>query len=235
MDLYTIYSETHRAMFEGYLRPSVPHDLTLRAATMPQVCATGAFATTGFKEALGLKLQYLRQAVEQNLGRHVMYCDADVQFFTDRIQPMVLDEIGPADVAAQQDADHLCAGLMVIRCSARTLEWFDLALASYEDPVLGARLYLDRVGDQGILNHFRDRIDWRFLSPRFWNRRISPEPPDDILAQHANWIVGVDLKLEALQEVRDLVTKRRADAQVCPDADPASATPPLVPALPAPD
>jgi hypothetical protein len=209
MDLYTIYSETHWPMFEGYLRPSVPSDLTLHAATMPQVCATGEFATTGFKQALGLKMRYLRGAVAANLGRLIMYADADVQFFAHEMVPVLLEEIGTADVVAQRDADDLCAGLMAIRCSDRTVAWLDLALASYDDAALSARLYLDRLGDQGIQNHYRDHVSWKYLSPRFWNRRISPDPPDDILAHHANWIVGVDLKLEALQSMRELVTMKR--------------------------
>jgi len=81
LKVYTIYSDSHRILFEEYFVPSLKNtDLELHAYKTKQF-GSGEFGTHNFAKAVLDKINIIIRAVEENDGDIFIYSDVDIIFF----------------------------------------------------------------------------------------------------------------------------------------------------------
>ena len=201
MLLWTLVSDSHRALFESHLKPTAPCEV--RVVEVEQK-GSGEFETPGFGEAMRAKYSMLYSAAR---GTEVFaHSDADVRFYgTEDLSSL----LGDRDILFQCDLwqdSVVCDGLLVARpCNAVARLFADVAELGCGLPQL-----------QGMLNAIvRGRaLNWAFLPPRYWTAGAHRGelwklgdpvyPPHDLAAHHANWTVGVENKLKLLQAVQEI-------------------------------
>ena len=204
MRLYTCYSPSHEKMYQDYFLPSlVDGEYDLVVKKLDQTCPTGEFETEGWNVCTRNKILLYKQAVKENWGRSFVWADVDLQFFGPT-KEILRQELGYYDLAAQSEYPHgkdfeLCAGLFIAKGNAHTMKLFQTMLDCYE----GER------DDQSSMNRHRDIVKWKLLPDRFWCKNLSVTPPDNMLVHHANWIRGVQNKLDALEDMKKRFGFRR--------------------------
>jgi hypothetical protein len=220
----TFFSESHRCLFESYLLPTIPYHVDLIAHEVPQVCASGIYYEDGWKAAMYMKQQFMVDLIEQNMGRPVIYLDADMVIVRPNAILKMIEELGDSDMAFQDDGlgcnrnnkrNIRCAGCMAVNANQRTLDFF----RQVKDE---AHQYS---GDQDSLNAVLLSKDVHdvLLSHAFWsfgqvNRRQFkfPEPieiPYDAVIVHGNWTVGMENKkaiLDAAMLARNAILQENA-------------------------
>lgn len=208
MNIYTIYSDSHEEMLLRYLLPSLPsgYGRSITVKKVNQYCASGSFYSSGWADMCREKVIYFLDICKREMGNTFLFTDADVQFFSDPIEPLLI-ELGDFDIACQDDIHQFCSGLFVCRANDATLALFHAILEGYENE------------DQFTLNKYLHLVNHKKLSHRFFNVAHSIggpwsgsdfNIPEDIIAHHANWTVGVENKIKLLDLVRvkyDLLRK----------------------------
>ena len=197
MKLYTCYSPSHATLHHNYFLPSlIDGEYDLCVSVLPQICPSGEFESDGWSNFTASKIKIYVQAVKDNWGECFVWSDVDVQFFG-QTQDVLVNELGNHDIAGQaertpEDLDEMCTGLFICRSNQKMLDIFESMLNNYR----GER------DDQTAFNHRRSMVSYKLLSDRFWCKNLSQEPPLDILSHHANWIRGVQNKIDALEEMK---------------------------------
>jgi len=203
MKLYTIYTPSHKIMFDNYFKPSlIEGEYELASETRDQECSTGSYYQEGWNLTTYRKVEYFIKIAEENIGGIFVFSDVDIQFFG-RTKETLLEELGDYDIAAQNDTFNcMCSGFFICRSNERTIEMFK----SMKDK------YGEYKEDQDALNKNRHIAKWKFLSGKFftfgqlagtvWTGQdfITPK---DILMHHANWTMGVDNKIKLLEKVKE--------------------------------
>ena len=139
-----------------------------------------------------------------------VWADADVDWFRPAVDD-VLKCLGDHDIVFQCDwwGDRVpCQGLFVARPNERVVRFFE----DIRDGLTA------RNDDQQLTRELLSGpypLKWDLLPTRYWTRgahtgsRWKPglevNPPTDIVAHHANWVVGSDNKLSLLRAVREKV------------------------------
>lgn len=143
------------------------------------------------------------EAIERETEPFVI-SDVDVRFYN--FSPEDLSrEMDPKtgvswDLLAQPDDGTFCAGFMFIRPNLANLELFRLVLGGISE----------YKSDQESLNSFAlprlgNLVKASLLPPeKYWT--VGPgwaggEPPSGLAVHHANWMIGIDNKLNLLAEI----------------------------------
>lgn len=207
MNIYTIYSPSHRIFYDRYYTASLPNECVNISKQTEQICSTGTYKRPGWEEFCYSKVLLFQQANRENLGSYFIFSDVDIEYFGN-IKEVLIKELEGSDIACQRDYNQYCSGLFIVRASEKTQRMFNLMRDNYEKE------------DQHTLNKFIRLVKHKYLSKRFYNYSQSKqctenvwdkkpfEIPDDILAFHANWTVGINNKIEMLEFVRRQVYGR---------------------------
>jgi hypothetical protein len=200
MKIYTIYSQSHKELYENHFLPSLPEGFELHTKEIEQECATGSYYKDGWDKTCYKKVQYYKEICEQNQGETYVFSDVDIQFFGLTPEDL-LDELGNFDIACQNDTGMIyCSGFWICKGNERTLDMFTAMVEKYH------------LEDQTSLNEQIWRCRGKFLSPRFFTIghlkgvQWKEEPfdlPKGILMHHANWTVGLFNKGKLLTIVRE--------------------------------
>ena len=204
MKLYTTYTPSHKGLFENYFLRTLPAEFDLCAEEDPeQACPSGCFYQAGWDKTCYKKIVLFLKACEENLGGVFFYCGVDVQFFGNVVDQLLL-ELEDFDIACQDDVSAYCSGLFVCKASEKTLRMFEAMKANYEKE------------DQATLNEHLHMCKHKKLSDRFFTYgHVTPRPwqgekfavPEDILIHHANFVIGVEQKMEIMDYVRAKLLK----------------------------
>lgn len=199
MKLYTLFSESHRQLFEEYFKPTLPDEFELVVKTVDQLCKSGDFMSNGWADICYQKVLCFKQACEENLGSLFVWADVDIQFFKP-FKCLMVDELGDYDIACQNDfRESHCSGLFICRANEDTHKMFSDMTSDYHRE------------DQTTLNLHIHKVRHKFLSPKFYNYGQSRgfvwkgedfEVDDTIVLHHANWTVGLPSKVKMLDYVR---------------------------------
>ena len=205
MKLYTIYTESHKNMYENYFLKTLPNEFEVISAEIPQDCPTGEFYKEGWDKTCYKKTELYLRACEENMGETFAFSDVDIQFFGN-IKETLLEELGDFDIACQNDTSHYyCSGFFVCRGNERTLNMFREMVKNYDRE------------DQTTLNNHIHLVKSKFLSNKFFtighllNTAWTGQEFDikhDILMHHSNWVIGIDNKIKLLDLVRKKVGSR---------------------------
>ena len=223
MDLLTIASESHRELQDRFLLTSNVHEYDIVRGHMDQVCPTGEYRDPGWGKMGQAKLEFILSYLQSGKrpdGHWFVFADADIVFLK-RSEQVFFDEIraiGGQDILLQDDGKEFCSGLFVCKISDRTRHLFETALITAvrmdaENQQLGRG---HSAADQAALNlaiaetgSRAAKLSHRFLNwhhmcnTGLWEPGQYFKTPDDCVAFHANWTIGLQNKRELLQHVWD--------------------------------
>lgn len=212
MRLVTYYTPTHREMCEQFVLARAWGFDDVRAREYTQRCTTGSFKSDGWNAAMLDKLDCLMRLPMD--GQPTLYVDADVALMPGlhawaerQFADMAFDGVAMSD-----DRVQWCAGVMLFRCTRRVHDWW--RLVADLTPVWD-------LPDQDVIDQLRrqaadrrgtlpvpitvmpaDRVcNWATLGHRTVWAGEEFEVPATCVAWHANWVVGVDAKMEMLRRV----------------------------------
>ncbi len=224
--LYAIYTPSHEILFNNYFLPSIQDNFDLRIKIIPQECQSATFMSRNWTKTTRKKVRYIIQAIEENMDNIFIFSDVDIQFFgpiEDDIKCLMENK----DFLVQKDRPkgNMCSGFFVCRANEKTLTVWKDALKEMQNN--------HRVSDQTALNRQlkprrgkqnKYNIIWDYLPDRYfgggtftgrhWNPRKKLTVPHNAKMHHANWTKGIKNKIKQLEQVRQIVEKRKASAQI---------------------
>ena len=198
MKAYTLFSPSHAILYDNYFIRTLPQEFELDVTHVPQECSSANFYSEGWATTCYRKVELFYKACKENMGGFFVFFDPDIQFFGN-VKDIMLEELGECDIACQDDLDTFSSGQFICRCNDNTLYMFNRMLENY------------RLEDQTTLNDHLYMCKHKFLSRRFFTyAHFFPgvwqgkdfDIPDDIITHHANWVVGVENKMNILDIVR---------------------------------
>jgi len=173
----------------------------------------GNFKSVGFYNSCLHKTQNIIQYLSKlDTNDCLIYLDSDI-CIKDDIVSIMIEELSHCDAAFQQDSPNaLCAGMFICRKNEKTLQLFEKILDAL---VTKPEYYQNQVCDQTVLNEILETqsISYKALSQRFttygnigdgiWDANCEPfNLPENLVAFHANFTVGIDNKKLLLNTVR---------------------------------
>jgi hypothetical protein len=210
MKLYTIYTESHKGMYENYFLKTISDEFEIIPSEIPQECPTGEFYENGWDKTCYRKTELYLKACEENIGETFIFSDVDIQFFG-KIKDVLLEELGDFDIACQNDTgNYYCSGFFICKSNERTLNMFREMLKNYQKD------------DQTTLNNHIHMVNSKFLSNKFFTightlnavwagQEFSIN--HEILVHHSNWVVGIDKKIKLMDIVREKNNDRISNIQ----------------------
>ena len=216
MIVATYLTDSHKQLYEEFFEPSATKNgWEIYKVEGPQV-GCGHFGEPDWPEMMRRKARAMYDAICTYPNEIILYADCDIYFARDfNCKKLLGDNLLAAQVS---DRREMCAGLMIINCTQEIKRMYRKIYRS-------KRFYQpgNLMSDQDALNHFvkKDKIP-RKLIPRHlfwcpaivkrWERwqevdsieQIQPIPKT-ILAAHANWCRGLELKKEILNYVKQCI------------------------------
>lgn len=205
MKAFLLCTPSHRKLLAEHLIPTLPLDIDIFIKQGRQHCESGRYMSDGWLACMRDKVELLIQAVDDNPGECLLHLDADVQFFVPRIEPILLRYLDRCDLVAQSDGEGdrsevYCGGFFAFRANEAIRELFEQMLL-----LMGER----RINDQEALNqaiHSSEVAADLLNSDHFWSPRSGWKPgmplnlSPSAVFHHANWCVGVEDKVQQLNE-----------------------------------
>ena len=181
-----------------------------------QVCESGVFESPGFREASAEKLRFLGSMPADN--RPMLFVDADVVLFSglaDWCEATLADK--PSNwIGLQDDVLQWCTGVILFRRTREVLDWF---MFVYRACVLA------NLNDQSGWNELRtaatnwpvqcevlphdviSNYAWVTDAKSLWDGQKFTLPGNCLL-WHANWCLGLERKMQMLEQVASLETSQ---------------------------
>lgn len=213
---FVLVTKSHERMFNDWFLSSLPSDCRLVLNYLH--AEPTSFRQGEWHKIFAYKLRMIIDAIEHEPPSSIIaVSDVDIQFF----QPFANDlrrRIEGQHIVwqnnlcgSQSDPKNLCGGFVGIRCCDISVEFFKEALRFLEqcnNPGVD-----DQVACASILYKFPQLKvallpDLYWTSASIWFPGTPLSPPPNIIMHHANWVLGIENKIEQLRVVRDLVETR---------------------------
>lgn len=210
--LYTFYTPSHEFLYENWLYPSATKSgfSVCGKKYEEQMCPTANYATSGWRYTQYQKIKYYLDCLKKhNSSDVVVCCDVDINFIR-KCGAQVLSFLGGYDIAFQQNIKgEVCSGFFVARCSLNTINFFEAVKLLLEKKLLESDV---GGGEQyviwSLLKSNKHNASVGFLpSQLIWNPRgkynsvYDLKIPKNIMVHHANWVDGMDNKIDQLNYV----------------------------------
>lgn len=197
--LMTFYSNSHKILYDQYFKPSVEYfneyDLISYQA---EQFGSGSFMEKGWKEAMGKKIDFIIDMINDCWGDYFVFADADVIFFRKTVD-YLLDKVKDVDAAFQVDANKVCAGFFIMKCNAATLQFMSTVKQEYHR-------YPE---DQTAMQNHISMIGYKLLpteifnishinGDKVWDCDYALKIPSNIRVFHGNWTIGIDNKIRIM-------------------------------------
>lgn len=216
MLISTFFTDSHRKMAERHVihkyRAAGFDDCLCRAEK--QRCPSGSFKQYGWNDCTSRKFKWLGNMDAD--GEPMLFVDADVAIFPGLAEWCEDHLCGMPDnaIAFGDDKVQKCTGVMLFRRTKPVLKWFRFCyefcdimgqndqdgmavILQIHSQLTGRRLPVEllTLPDDVICN-------WASLgNDKPWEGDQEIDPPDSMLAWHANWCIGVEKKAEMLEAV----------------------------------
>ena len=143
-----------------------------------------------------------------------IHADCDVQFFR-TIKQDAEKALESFDIAFQHDGqNHLCAGLFCAKPSVKLSNFFKTAQEVIKNHGIESQHAINLLlRSKDMSNMFAD-IKYGYLPNTWWSHGCETfkvwdgedvNPPENIVAHHANWVEGVEKKIKLLDMVKEKV------------------------------
>lgn len=209
MKVFCWHTETHQGLVEDFLRPTLPAGMELVLEVGRQDCPSAEFMKEGWRESMKARAAWWMKVVMME-SDPLLFVDADVQFFQDPRADLD-DRLREYELLGQYDVfTPICCGLMAIRPTPEVQRLFIDVYQKFEQ----------FAHDQMALNAgLRNGIKWQSLpwtywsvgqtnGAKVWEPGQAVEPPQNIIAHHGNFTVGLPDKVELMKETRRIVHAR---------------------------
>lgn len=212
MNIYTIYSGSHKEMFR-LLRDSlsVCKDYTLYARPATQHSKTGDYDEDDFVLAIKDKLEFILEILDRE-NEPFLFTDVDIYVFRDFIKDLK-SRLNGYDFVVQYEKrlfgflDTVCAGFIYMKPNKRVKKMYRWILKHIEK----------LKDDQNGINRYKlsHRTNYNFLpkeyyqinydnSDKVWNgENIKPSVNPFIF--HYHWTIGYENKMKLLEMVKKQV------------------------------
>lgn len=224
MKIYTLYSESHKILFDEWFYPSLVQtnpDLTLITKKSEQFCSSGNYMEKGWKETMIEKDNYIIQSLEESkIGDIIIHSDVDIQFFKNIKENLNLDIFNHIDIACQADGpSYACFGFMIMKNSLKLQNMFKNIVKIITDQTDQS---IDHVNDQRLMNEIYPNHDIKlgllnykyfssWMTQNFSNNQIifnnfnpvdQENIPSDLILHHANYVIGVEAKINLMKRIK---------------------------------
>lgn len=225
MKIYTLYSQSHKELFNDWFYPSLKQtnsDLRLIHKMSEQFCSSGNYMEVGWKETMVEKDNYIIQSLnEAKKDEILIHSDVDVQFFKNIKENLKFNIFDEFDILCQADSPNTaCFGFMIMKNSDNLKNMFQNIVEIIKQTNNQSVHY---VNDQSVMNkihnHFNIKIkllDYRYFSNWMtnnlqiskslyenFNPRDQNNIPSDLILHHANYVIGVQTKIDLMQKVKN--------------------------------
>lgn len=204
MRVYTFFTDSHKKLFDVFLK-NFPYnvDTELNIKWFPQECREGCYMTEGWLVTMKRKVEYIIEALNETKENDwFVHCDCDVLLFEGWTN--ILKKQDNLDIIFQNDALELCAGFFFCKSNDKTKTLWKLVLDNLE------QLTNDQVAVNYFIRVVKDLkvgvlpdtyFTYGLINKSRWdgNDFIFPNIKK-IKMFHANWVTGVDQKLELLNK-----------------------------------
>lgn len=215
MKILTCFTPSHKVFVDQFYQSLPKEDLHVIYETFDQECPTGEFAEEGWNKTTARKFEFLLSEMSKMPeGEVFTFSDIDIQFFQP-LAHLAMRATAEYDIVFQNDYyGHACTGFFFVRNNAKTRAFFKEALT----------VIPDHRDDQAAVNHLlgigtHDALGLKYaLLPvefftfgcffKHWDGEDNFPIPDQIVMHHANWVKGIDKKLELLKTVRSIYNKK---------------------------
>ena len=201
MKLYTYYTDSHRYLFETFLKKSINYygEYELNAGVGEQRCSDGGFCTENFGKTCFEKIKFMIESNEWESNEIIMFCDSDV-IFLNKTKEFFLNELGKLDMIFQNDDNTCNTGIYLCRKNKRVKSLL-------ENVLLKNNYHNEQVALNDIINNHDIKyklFDYKVWNVKFsgidpWDGQVDINFPPDILMYHANYMLGTENKKKALQ------------------------------------
>lgn len=160
--LCTYFTESHTTLAREWMLPSLQDNFEVIIGTGEQVCPQATFYTQGWTQTTLDKACFIKDVIQNNQGRIIIFADPDIIFFKP-IESLIRHALQDAEFVVQKDAPDktLCSGFFALRANEKTLQLWQGVVSFMEK--------YRTICDQGALNYCINRrinrfgIKWAFL------------------------------------------------------------------------
>jgi hypothetical protein len=210
LKIYALVTKSHEPMLNDWFLKTMPADC--RPIINFMHAEPAEFRKGQWHKIFAQKIEMILETLGSN--DIIVVSDVDIQFFKP-IAEDIRSRMQDKDILFQNNlcgrstaVVGLCAGFIALRCSDAVRPFFEKALQDVND--LNDPRIDDQVVYAGILKYFPN-LRFGLLPDNYWTRAElwvpdnDLKPPSDIVIHHANWVLGIEHKLEQLKRVRSAV------------------------------
>lgn len=212
MKLYCYYTQTHKNMFDSFLKKTCDlfgeHDI---ASFMDnnQLSEDGSFYSKGFHDTVVKKMDFLLESNSWADDEYCIFSDADV-LFTSQTEKFFNEQMQGFDMVFQTDQTTMNSGFFVFRNNTKVKNMFEEAIR-VKDKYFGDQLCINAaLQSSEVKKKAFDKTIFNiafYTGGQIWDNESTIHFPKDIRVYHANFIVGVHNKEKALQQAYDRFIK----------------------------
>lgn len=228
MNLYTVFTESHRGFFENYFFKTLPFEprLELKVLFRPQI-GNGEYLNKGWNDTMAYKVDcFIQAAYEVKNGEYFMFSDPDIQFFAPFYDDL-MSHLDGYDAVFQDDSfGGINTGFFVMKSTPNTRAFLNTVKSNLK------KFNCEQHCFNSLVQHFKDlpkiEFKWKKLPIKYWtygHKCIQPDPtvekytswdgetdfdiPENILIHHANWTKNFNNKTKLLDLVREKYNNRK--------------------------
>ena len=221
--LATYYTPSHREMCERFVLSRAAGFSDVIAREYPQKCPSGSFKQDGWNACMDDKLDLLMRLPMD--GTPTLYVDSDVillpglaAFVEERVRVMQFNDLHYSD-----DVVQWCAGVMLFRSTNKLYQWWRLVADLSQVWDLPDQDVIHQLRQQAAARNGRLPVpmatlpqesvaNWATIGNRdVWSGQQFTVP-DSCVAWHANWTIGVEMKMQMLSMVAETYASRQTEA-----------------------
>jgi hypothetical protein len=217
MKLLTCYTPSHKVFLPQFFDSLDQTDLDVVIRMHPQECPTGEFASEGWNTTTQRKFEFLLEEMNKADYNDIMiFSDIDIQFFQSPV-PFAERVLKDTDIAFQNDYyGHACTGFFYFRNTELIADFIQHAIKeipNWRDDQEAVNKILQ--GDSSLDYMLLPKEYFTFGSfYKHWEGEQMFPIPDNIIMHHANWVKGIDKKLELLRVVRNQHNQKQVKVTV---------------------
>jgi GR25 family glycosyltransferase involved in LPS biosynthesis len=222
--IFTYCTESHK-VFIPWLETiyKVYPNITIDYAYFDQDCPSGVFEEYGYKKTMIKKIQRIIELFDLYPDeKYFIFSDVDIQYFKP-FHHITNHLLETHDILFQSDDYSVCMGFIIFKNNNAVKKLFEITLnlliTSDDEKYHDQKAVCDALIEYKDLKYAtlsKDFFNFKFYetpSTELWSMKkiISSklEIPANIIMHHANWIMGIDEKLEMLRFVSKQVNKSK--------------------------
>lgn len=191
-------------MYENFLKKSCTYfnEYEITSLKGDQISKDGSFYSKGFNDTVYQKIDFvLRNNSWDNPNEIVLFSDADVVFLKPTKQ-FILENMNDHDMVFQSDLTSFNTGVYAFRNNDKVKKLMETTISISKNHY-GEQLALNHaLHNSGIICKAFDKRIFNishYNGGKVWNNEDTIHFPKNIMAFHANFIIGVSNKEKALK------------------------------------